>query len=289
MEDYLRQAEPVIEMALREDIGTGDVTSRLAVGGGVLCRGIIRAKDKGVIAGLDVAELAFLKADSSLSFRRLSSDGDRVGPGMAVAVVEGDALGVLSAERTALNFLQRMSGIASLTSRYVEAVRGTGARITDTRKTTPCLRAIEKYAVRVGGGVNHRFGLYDMVLIKDNHIAAAGGIGVAVRRIRAGLPRGMKVEIEAKGISQVREALDAGVDRIMLDNMDYGEMSEAVRIIRGFPETVEIEVSGGVSLDNVRAIAELGVDFISVGELTHSFRSLDFSLDLEPLSANHRR
>jgi len=278
---YLDQIGLVVEMALAEDIGTGDITSRLAVGVGALCRGRIVAKDEGIVAGLDVVRLVFLKVDCSLKFKKLCSDGDAVGAGTAVAVVEGDAVGILSAERTALNFLQRVSGIASLTSKYVSAVNGTGAKITDTRKTTPCLRALEKYAVRAGGGINHRFGLYDMVLIKDNHIAAAGGISNAVRRVRCELSEGIKIEVEAKSLSQVRDALYAGVDRIMLDNMSCDEMSEAVETIRDFPETVEIEASGGVGLENVRRIAEIGVDFISVGELTHSFRSLDFSLDLE--------
>ncbi len=282
-EEYLSQAETVIEMALREDIGTGDITSRLTVGEGSACRGTVVAKDEGIIAGLDVAELVFLKVDDSLKFRKLSSDGHRATLGMAVATVDGSALGILSAERVALNFLQRMSGIASLTSRYVEAVSGTSVRITDTRKTTPCLRAIEKYAVRTGGGTNHRFGLYDMVLVKDNHIAAAGGVGAAVRHVRSQLPEGMKTEVETKDISQVREALDAGVDRIMLDNMSCDEMTKAVGIIRSFPDAVEIEASGNMNLRNVRRIAELGVDFISIGELTHSFRSFDFSLKLEIL------
>jgi nicotinate-nucleotide pyrophosphorylase (carboxylating) len=216
--------------------------------------------------------------DRTVEYCPVHPDGTRVPAGAIIANFSGDAALLLQGERVALNILQRMCGTASLTRRYVEAVSGTRARIVDTRKTTPGLRVLEKYAVRIGGGINHRTGLYDGVLIKENHIAAAGGITVAVQRARAYIPHTLKIEVETENMEQVREALAAGADTIMLDNMDLASMGEAVRLIDG---RSLVEASGGVSLETVRQIAETGVDIISVGALTHSARAMDISMLLE--------
>ncbi len=270
-----------VETALLEDIGVGDVTGNATVPEEQQGEGIFLCKADGVVAGLDVAALVFSLCDEKASFERHAEDGARVHPGENLARVRGSVRGLLRAERTALNFLQRMSGIASATRTYVDAVAGTPARITDTRKTVPGLRWLDKMAVKTGGGVNHRFGLDDMVLIKDNHIAAAGSLTTAVNRCTTYLrERGlsMGIEVETTSLEQVREALRCtGLTRIMLDNFDLAAMREAVRMI---DHRVEVEASGGITLATVRSVAGTGVDVISVGALTHSVIALDVSLEL---------
>ena len=258
---------------------------------------VLLAKQDGVLAGLDVARLAFELIDDTVAFEALVADGDRLAPGLAVARLEGPARALLSAERVALNFVQRLSGIATLTRHYVERLEGTGTRVLDTRKTTPGLRPLEKYAVSVGGGHNHRHGLYDMYLVKDNHIRAAGSLTAAVERIAAVRDPGLLLEVEAASLELVREALALGVDRILLDNLAPGEVASAVALIDagGAPARTsprrpvgarrwpEIEVSGGMNLGTVRPIADLGVDYVSVGALTHSAPALDLALDFSEL------
>lgn len=267
-----------IETALLEDIHTGDITTQAVVPAHCPATARFVAKDDFVLAGIHVAERVFKRLSSEVLFTVFCEDGARVASGTVIATVQGNAAELLMGERVALNLLQRLSGIATVTARYVEEVRGTKARIVDTRKTTPCLRSLEKYAVRAGGGFNHRIGLFDGVLIKENHITAAGGIFEAIRRARAYIPHTMKIEIEAESLEQVDEALAAGADIIMLDNMSLADMRTAVETISG---RVLVEASGGVVLDSVRAIAETGVDIISVGALTHSPRAVDISMLLE--------
>lgn len=262
---------------LEEDIGFGDITTNSTIPADEQGVGLICAKEAGIICGLEVAAAVFRLLDASLVFRPLAADGDKVDKGTILAEVEGSVRSILSGERLALNLLQRLSGIATRTRQYVEAVAGTKARVVDTRKTTPGLRMLEKYAVRVGGGHNHRYALYDAVMIKDNHIKGAGGISRAVQAARAAIPHTMKIEVEVETLSQVQEALDAGADIIMLDNMPLERMREAVARIGG---RAVVEASGGVTLENIGAIAATGVDVISVGALTHSVRALDISLDL---------
>lgn len=264
--------------ALAEDIGPGDITTESTLDADAPGTGVIRAKQSGVLAGVRVAELVFSTVDRGLASAVSLDDGAKLAPGDEVMRVAGRGPSILRAERTALNFLQRMSGIATRTAEFVRLVAGTRAKITDTRKTAPGLRIADKMAVRAGGGVNHRFGLYDMVLIKDNHIAAAGGIAAAVKRcpVRPGLP----IEVETKNLDEVAEALRCpGVTRIMLDNFAPGTIADAVRMIGG---RFEVEASGNVTLATVRAIADAGVDFISIGGLTHSAPALDLSLDYSP-------
>lgn len=272
----------IIRRALDEDIGPGDVTSQWTLPAELELEGKLLAKADGVVAGLAVAAAVFHLVDERVRFISLCQDGQRVRAGDVLAVVQGPARAVLGAERTALNFLQRMSGIATAARCYVDAVAGTRAVILDTRKTAPGLRVLDKWAVRLGGGQNHRFGLFDMVLIKDNHIAAAGGISQAVARVRAHNQAGLPVEVEVKSLAELEEALaiQPPLDRIMLDNMDLETMRRAVEMTAG---RVPLEASGGVSLERVRAIAETGVDYISVGALTHSVTALDISLEVEPL------
>ncbi len=271
----------LVELALMEDIGLGDATTDATIAETDLATGEFLCKQEGVLAGLDVAALVFRYCDHSISVIPQVSDGSAVAAGQILATIDGNARAILRGERTALNFLQRMSGIATLTRTYVQAVRGTRAKITDTRKTVPGLRVLDKLAVRAGGGVNHRFGLDDMILIKDNHVVAAGSITTAVQRCRtymaeAGLDIG--IEVETRTIDDVREALRChGVTRIMLDNFPLDRMHEAVEIV---DRRVDIEASGGITLETVRAVAETGVDFISVGALTHSVKALDISLEL---------
>ena len=271
----------VIELALMEDIGLGDITGDAILEETDLAAAEFLCKGEGIVAGIDVAGIVFSYCDHSITLHRLVQDGSAVNPGLVLARIDGNAKGILRGERTALNFLQRMSGIATLTGRFVRAVAGTGAKLTDTRKTAPGLRALDKMAVRLGGGVNHRFGLDDMVLIKDNHIVAAGGIAAAVTRCRRYLGERRveaRIEVETKNLAEVDEALSCtGVGRIMLDNFDTGTMKKAVERIG---RRVEVEASGGITLDTVRTCAETGVDFISVGALTHSVKSLDISLEL---------
>ena len=269
----------LIREALKEDLGSlGDLTTLSTVPEGLIKQAKIFTKEEGVLAGIEVAELVFKEVDPEIKFGPQKSDGERVLRGEIIALVNGPARGILTAERTALNFLSRLSGIATLTAEFVKRVKGTKAKILDTRKTTPGLRELEKYAVRVGGGENHRFGLFDMILIKENHIAVAGGIEKAVLDAKKYLnARGLtsKIEVEAKSLDEVQQALKAGVDRIMLDNMSIDEMKEAVALAQG---RVELEASGRITLENVREVAETGVDFISIGALTHSAKALDLSL-----------
>ena len=271
----------LIELALLEDIGLGDVTSEAIVPPDARGKGKILCKEDGVVAGLEVAEMVFRHCDQSISFARLVDDGSVVDRGAIVARLEGSVRGLLLGERTALNFLQRMSGIATLTRRYVKAVEGTNANITDTRKTAPGLRALDKLAVRLGGGVNHRFGLDEMVLIKDNHVVAAGGIRAAIELCRKKLPTdeaNRTMEVETKNLAEVKEALACGpLGRIMLDNFELEDMRQAVEMI---DHRIEVEASGGITLDTVRTVALTGVDFISVGALTHSPKALDLSIEL---------
>lgn len=270
--------DSIIENALREDIHTGDLTTAAVVEGNRPARARFIAKEPFVVAGLHVAARVFALLDPGVVFAPLFSDGTVAARGDVIAELHGDASVLLQGERVALNLLQRMCGIATLTARYREAVSGTGARVVDTRKTTPGLRQLEKYAVRVGGGANHRSGLYDGVLIKENHIAAAGGISVAVERARNAIPHTIKIEVETESLEQVAEALQAGADIIMLDNMDPGTMRTAVELIGG---KAIVEASGGVNLESIGRIAATGVDIISVGALTHSARAMDISMLLE--------
>ncbi|UCB52896.1 MAG: carboxylating nicotinate-nucleotide diphosphorylase [Candidatus Zixiibacteriota bacterium] len=269
----------LIHLALSEDIGSGDVTSELLLGSQPSGQAVIVAKQEGVLAGLPVARMVFRTVNPRVVFRMLKRDGERIRKGEKVALVRGKIQGILSAERTALNLLQRLSGVASLTASYVEKVKGTKTKILDTRKTTPGLRVLEKYAVKTGGGENHRMGLFDMILIKENHIKAVGGMSKAIMRARSE-PRKEKVEVEVRNLSEVREAVESKPDWIMLDNMRSHQMRKAVRMIRSVSRAVKIEASGSVNLKNVRKIALTGVDFISVGALTHSAPALDMSLTL---------
>ncbi len=268
----------LIEQALLEDIHTGDITTLAVVPGRRPASARLIAKEALVVAGIATAARVFTILDPDISFKACLNDGEKASSGTLLATLDGEAAKLLMGERVALNLLQRMCGIATLTARFVEAVAGTKARIVDTRKTTPGLRQLEKYAVRVGGGINHRTGLYDGVLIKENHIVAAGGITEAIRRARAYIPHTLQIEIETETLVQVDEALEAGADIIMLDNMSLDEMRTAVMTIG---ERAQVEASGGVNLETVRAIAEIGVDIISVGALTHSPRAMDISMLLD--------
>jgi len=271
------QIKAIVQRALAEDVGPGDVTSQWILSPEMRVRGCFLAKAQGVLAGLEVVRQVFRQVDERIAFQSHKKDGDIISKGDIVAAVKGPAASILTAERTALNFLQRMSGIATLTRHYVEAAAGTKAVILDTRKTAPGLRLLDKWAVRLGGGQNHRLGLYDMVLIKDNHIAAAGSITQAVERVRRRNQPGLAVEVEVKSLAELEEALALDVDRIMLDNMGLDEMRRAVEITAG---RVPLEASGNVTLENVAAIAATGVDYISVGALTHSVKALDISLEV---------
>lgn len=265
---------------LREDVGAGDITTQTTIPAGHESKGIIHAKEAGIICGLPVAELVFQVVDPLLVFTAKVGEGQRVEKGTILAEVEGSTHSILTGERLALNLMQRLSGIATRTDTFVQALEGLPTRLVDTRKTTPGHRMLEKYAVRVGGGANHRFGLYDAVMIKDNHIKGAGGIRQAVSRARANIPHTMTIEVETESLEQVEEALEAGADIIMLDNMPAERMKEAVAKIKAKAPHVRTEASGNVSLETVRGMAESGVDVISVGRLTYSFASLDISLDL---------
>lgn len=276
-ENYPREVDAVLELALREDMGSGDITTDSIVPEDAVLTGEMRAKGAGVVSGIGLSGAVFRKLDPDCAWEEIVRDGTRVSPGDALARVTGRSRAILSAERTALNILQKMSGISTLTSFFVEAVAGCGVKIKDTRKTLPGLRWISKYAVAVGGGHNHRAGLYDGVLIKDNHIKAAGSIAAAVKKARRSAGEDFSIEVETKTMGQVEEAVSCGVDVIMLDNMDIREIGEAVRLI---DRRALVEVSGGVTLENVREMAQSGVDFISVGALTHSAPCLDISFDV---------
>jgi nicotinate-nucleotide pyrophosphorylase (carboxylating) len=269
--------EQAVKAALAEDLGqAGDITSDAIVTADARGEAAIVARQAGVIAGLDLAEAAFKALDPEIRFERIVEDGGKVAAGGDIAQVSGKTRALLTGERTALNFLNRLSGIATMTAAFVEAVKDTGARIACTRKTTPGLRALEKYAVRAGGGVNHRFGLYDAVLVKDNHIAAAGGLDKALERLAAGKRHLVKVEVEVDTLDQLEAALKFPIDAVLLDNMDAATLKRAVQLVAG---RVLTEASGGVTLQNVREVALTGVELISVGALTHSPRILDSSLD----------
>lgn len=268
-----------VEAALEEDLGAaGDITTDSIVPENARGEARIVARQAGIVAGLDLAEAAFKALDPDARFERVVQDGGKVAAGGTIARVSGKTRALLTAERTALNFLGRLSGIATLTSAFVAAVEGTGARIAATRKTTPGLRALEKYAVMAGGGAPHRFGLYDAVLVKDNHIAAAGGLAEALQTLRARVGHLVEIEVEVDRLDQLAEALNFPIDAVLLDNMDVKTLTQAVALVGG---RVETEASGGVSLETVREIAETGVDVISVGALTHSPRNLDSSLEWE--------
>jgi len=269
------QIKKIIAAALAEDIGAGDITTQATVGPKKMGKAVAVARQDFVVAGLDVFEAVFKSVDKKIKVKKLIADGQRAKKNDVVAEVEGRLCAILQAERTALNFFQRMCGIATQTARYVQAVRGTGAKILDTRKTAPGLRIVDKMAVRLGGGMNHRFGLFDAVMIKDNHIEAVGGITAAVEAQRKYLKKKMKIEVETKNIGEVKEALACNTDIIMLDNMSNAAMKKAVALIGGRALT---EASGNVNLKRVASIAKTGVDYISIGELTHSVRAANISL-----------
>ena len=269
--------QPVVSAALAEDLGrAGDVTAQACIAADARLDAVFAARQNGVVAGLACARLAVLALDPEAKFEAMVADGDAVHPGQVLAKVEANARALLSAERTALNLLGRLSGVATLARDYVQAVAGTGARIADTRKTTPGLRHLEKYAVRCGGGLNHRFGLDDAILIKDNHVAACGGVGEALKRARAAAGHLMKIEVEVDSLAQLEEALPHRPDVIMLDNFSLEDLAKAVAMTAG---AVTLEASGGVNLQTVGGIARTGVQVISVGALTHSASVLDIGLD----------
>lgn len=273
----LQSLETLLDLAFAEDIGIGDITTEATVPPTQMGVGTLFAKSEGIVAGLPVAERVFAKLDATLAFRALVKDGDAVAVGTSIAEVQGSTKTILMGERIALNFLQRLSGVATLASQFVKAVADYDVKVVDTRKTTPGWRALQKYAVRVGGGHNHRFGLYDGILIKDNHIVGAGGIRNAVQRAREAAPHTAKIEVEVETVEQVNEALDARVDILLLDNMSLDIMQQVVNLVGNHAVT---EASGGITLEHVRAVASTGVDIISVGALTHSAMPMDISLNL---------
>ncbi|MBI3441925.1 MAG: carboxylating nicotinate-nucleotide diphosphorylase [Proteobacteria bacterium] len=271
--------EPLVRKALEEDLGrAGDITSDSVISAEARAKVVMAARQEGIVAGLDAAELAFKLIDSGLAIKRLKAEGVEVKAGDEVMEVEGRARSILSAERVALNFVGRMSGIATLTNKMVKAVGNHKARVCSTRKTTPGLRAVEKYAVRVGGGMNHRLGLDDAILIKDNHIAIAGGVAIALRRAKESAGHMVKIEIEVDNLSQLKEVLEEGVDVVMLDNMSLEDMAAAVKMAAG---RAIVEASGGVTLERISQIAATGVDMISTGALTHSAPNFDVGLDFK--------
>jgi nicotinate-nucleotide pyrophosphorylase (carboxylating) len=282
---WKRKAEELVDHALAEDWAWGDVTTQALIPADAEGKASFIAKSPGVVAGIEVVHLVFARVDPSLEFRALLHDGDKLQRGTEIATVEGRVGSILRGERVALNFLQRLSGIATETSRYVEAVRSTKARIVDTRKTTPGLRFLEKYAVRAGGGQNHRVHLGDGILIKDNHLAALRARGLNLKAVidlaKKNAPHTLKIEVEVTTVEEANDAVEAGADIVMLDNMSVEEMLRAVKSVGG---RVLLEASGGVTLENVMSVAETGVDLISVGALTHSVKALDISLELEPSS-----
>jgi len=272
------EVEDLIETALREDMPQGDITSESIIPASSVSRAVFLAKESGRLAGLDIARHVFEKIDPAVMFEKKAEDGVNFKKGDILAVIRGNSVALLKGERTALNFLQRLSGIATTTRQYVLAVKGTKTKVLDTRKTTPGLRSLEKYAVRMGGGQNHRLNLSEMVLIKDNHLRLAGSISQAVRTARAKVRPGIKIEVEVTDYTGATEALAAGADIIMLDNMTLMAMKRIVRFLDG---RVPVEASGGVTLERAARIAALGVDFISVGGLTHSYNSVDISLEFQ--------
>lgn len=269
--------DDILIRALKEDIGTGDITADSIIPKEALTKGYIQAKEEGVLAGIHIAERVFILVNPEVKFKAKKNDGEKIHKGEVLAEVSGSARAILAGERLALNLLQRMSGIATLTHRVTSKILNTKTRVVDTRKTTPGLRLFEKYAVRIGGGHNHRFGLYDGILIKDNHIKVAGGIKEAVSLAKKKAPHTVKVEVEVESLLGVKEALEAGADIIMLDNMNIDMVKQAMAMIKG---QALVEVSGGITEGMVGELAKLGVDFISMGALTHSVKALDISLDI---------
>ncbi|MCY1634821.1 carboxylating nicotinate-nucleotide diphosphorylase [Marinifilum sp. D737] len=273
----IQELEYIIEHAFREDIGDGDITTNNLVPENSVAKASMTAKADGVIAGLPIAEKVFKKLDPNLIWKPLVKDGDTIKKGDVIVEMQGSFRALLTGERLALNLMQRMSGIASETAKYVAEVKHTNVQILDTRKTVPGLRTLDKYSVKTGGGTNHRIGLYDLVMIKDNHIKIAGGIAPAVEQIRKSIPPHIKVEVETTNLEEVKEAVVAGADIIMLDNMSNEAMTEAVHLVDGKAKT---EASGNMSLERLKGVAETGVDFISIGALTHSVKALDISQNI---------
>ncbi|MGX4582971.1 carboxylating nicotinate-nucleotide diphosphorylase [Paenibacillus chitinolyticus] len=280
MELNFKQIRQNIKLWLDEDIGTGDVTTMYTIPADQQSKGIIHLKESGIVAGLRVAQEVFAEVDENLVFSPQVKEGEFVSKGTVIAIVTGNTRSILKGERLALNLLQRMSGIATRTRQYVNALEGLPTRLVDTRKTTPGHRMLEKYAVRVGGGFNHRYGLYDAVMIKDNHIKGAGSITAAVRAARSRIPHTMKIEVEVENFEQLDEAIAVGADIIMLDNMRAADMAKAVSIVKSQAPHVLVEGSGSVTLETIKSLAETGVHVISVGRLTYSVSALDISLDL---------
>ncbi|UWG97748.1 carboxylating nicotinate-nucleotide diphosphorylase [Dehalobacter sp. DCM] len=271
------QYDELIERALKEDIGTGDL-STLIIPEDYYGEARIYTKSNGIVCGLPIAELVFRKVNPAMDIETIACDGDRIKPGDLIMKIRGPLAAILQAERTVLNFIQHLSGIASITRRYVDAVKGTDTKITDTRKTMPGMRSLQKYAVRVGGGVNHRFGLYDGVMLKDNHLSALTNLTEAIPKLREKIGHMVKIEVECETMEQIEEALQSNVDVIMLDNMSLEDMRTAVKLI---DHRTIVEASGGILEKNVRDIAETGVDFISIGRLTHSVEAVDFSMVID--------
>lgn len=276
-----RQFMSIVKRALREDIGRGDITTDAIISETDRALGVIFAKEEGVLCGVDIAQCVFEQIDETIDFQKQLSDGNHLSPGGTIAILIGKASTCLKGERTALNFLQHLSGIATATRQFVDAAKG-NVKILDTRKTTPGIRIMQKYAVRVGGGSNHRSGLYDMVMIKDNHIQIAGGISEAVKRVR-NRKRKQFIEVEVQTMEELKEAIGLEVNRIMLDNMRESQIAKAVDLVRRSSSNLEIEISGGVELQNIDELAEYGADFVSIGALTHSARAIDIALKMKPL------
>ncbi|TAN63522.1 carboxylating nicotinate-nucleotide diphosphorylase [bacterium] len=281
-----KYADIIVKAALAEDVGTGDITTAAVVSPDAVGKAELIAKENMVVAGLFVAEKVFERLDKSVVFKAGCNDGEAIKKGSVIATVSGSLSAMLSAERVALNFLQRLSGIATLTNAFVKETWSARARILDTRKTTPCLRILERYAVRAGGGCNHRFGLFDCILIKDNHIKAAGGIGQAVSMVNKKYGESAAIEVEVTAMEEVRQAIEAGADIIMLDNMAPSQMKKAVKLIGGLALT---EASGGITLKNAGIAAASGVDFISIGGLTHSARAVDISMEVVSYAGKRKR
>ncbi len=274
MHNSEEEIKKIILNALKEDIGSGDITTECTVDPDLILNGKIIAKEAGVIAGVDLAKLTLSLLDENVEFEHFVENGESVESGSEIIKVKGAGRALLSSERLILNLMQRMSGIATITRKFVEQVRGTNAKILDTRKTAPGLRHFDKWAVRIGGGENHRIGLFDMILIKDNHITAAGGITESIKKVKIGNKNNLLIEVEVKNTKELKEVLSFGADRILLDNMTISEMREAVNINNG---QISLEASGNVNIENVKNIAETGVDYISIGMLTHSVKALDLS------------
>ncbi len=279
-------ADSLVKAALAEDVGRGDITTKAIISPDESGEGVFLAKEDFVLAGLFMAEKVFKSIDEKAVFRAYLDDGEHVKKGRVFATVRGRLDALLTGERVALNFVQRMSGIATRTDMFVKKIKAAGAKILDTRKTTPCLRMLEKYAVKAGGGTNHRFGLFDRVLIKDNHIAAAGSVREAIERVERAYHGKIPVEVEVTNLKELKEALAAGADMIMLDNMDTVRIKRALKIIG---KRALVEASGGVTFDNVLEVAKTGVDFISVGALTHSARAVDISMEIVKYAGKRRR